>query len=623
MEADKSKLIVLTHKKVGNDLPPLLLNDVAIPLVTSITLLGGLIDQKLSFGGLVDHAVEKALKALGGLASLARSTRGISLRLARTLVISCVLTKLDYLSALWYKPGGSGAAITKLDAVQTSCAKFITGGFRNSGADALGFEAYLLPTALRLQRNSFRAASRLLTLPPSHPLHPHIHSARATLPPSHRSPLHRLLQSFPLLSPPLSLETISPTLIAPWERHHQPKTTVALTKDLAADSHQLLLDSSPPSSIFLYSDGSLLEGSVGAGVAVRVMQENDEGEMMAAYGEQYKGLGQHQTVYAGELDGITIALTAVHANGVRQPLPHTPYAAHLLIDNQSAVLGACDPFKGPGQHQRLANRSLYLQIERDLPHVDLQIHWVPGHVEIEGNELADALAKRGAELRFKEAVGSGEAGEREEDSEEDEGEEVEGVTRVQGRVGAGGTRRRKKRRRSEEVSPPVPGGNDLPKSVSAVNAEFDKGLKQRWAELWRTQGPGKLLRQVDLAPPSPHTLRLHDGLWRRHSSLLTQLRTGRSHLKADLHKTRSWPNNRCECGLPETRRHFFFECALYEEQRGRLVHAVGPDAYDLSSLLSDPKNLPHTLAFVISTRRFPRYHQELKARAKVERKGKG
>ena len=107
--------------------------------------------------------MEKALKALGGLVLLARSTKGINMRLARTLVISCVLTKLDYLSPLWYKPGESLTTIAKLDAAQVLCTKFITGGFRNSGADALGYEAYLLPTVLRLQRNSFRAMSRLLT----------------------------------------------------------------------------------------------------------------------------------------------------------------------------------------------------------------------------------------------------------------------------------------------------------------------------------------------------------------------------------------------------------------------------------------------------------------------------
>ena len=259
---------------------------------------------------------------------------------------------------------------------------------------------------------------------------------------------------------------------------------------------------------------------------MRLTKEDKEGEAGVVYRELYKGLGQQQTVYAGELGGITIALAALHANGTQQPYPDTPYAAHLLIDNQSAVLGTCDPFKGPGQHQRLANRSLYLQIGRDLPHIDLQIHWVPGHVEIEGNERADVLAKKGAALRFKEAVGAGEAGEKDEDSEDEEREGV-GVTRVNGRLGGGGTKA-KGRRRLKEETPPLPGGNNLPKSVSVVNAEFNEGLKERWAETWRTQGPGKLLRQVDSAPPSQHTLKLHDGLWRRHSSLLTQLRTGRS-----------------------------------------------------------------------------------------------
>jgi hypothetical protein len=35
-------------------------------------------------------------------------------------------------------------------------------------------------------------------------------------------------------------------------------------------------------------------------------------------------------------------------------------------------------------------------------HIHTHIHWVPGHVEVEGNKKADQLAKKGTERKRKE-----------------------------------------------------------------------------------------------------------------------------------------------------------------------------------------------------------------------------
>lgn len=81
-------------------------------------------------------------------------------------------------------------------------------------------------------------------------------------------------------------------------------------------------------------------------------------------------------------------------------------------------------------------------------------------------------------------------------------------------------------------------------SLTALCSANDNTSPILWSSLYKqffAQNPSsrRLRFCIDPQPPSAHTLRLHDSLNRRLSSLLIQLRSGRSHLHADLFRTRS------------------------------------------------------------------------------------
>lgn len=615
MEGDKSKLILFSkrHAKNLHPLPPIILNGAVIPEVKSLTILGGILDTKLSFKELTNKSVANGLKAIGGLSALAKSTKGLSFRSARQLVIACVLTKLDYLSPLWHNPQkASTLIVTKFDSVLRLASKLITGGFLKAGVDALSFEAFLYPTVLRLNRNSFRAATRILTLPPSHPLQSKMTAARLSLSPkTNPSAIELLVRAFPLLSSPLQLETISPALIiAPWEKHKQPITHISSSKELATQYHNSILVNAKPSSIFIYSDGSLLDGSTGAGMAIRLKESEVEGRELL-WGKKSVGMGQQQTVYAGELKGINLGLTTLL--DTLPLLDNIERTIYLFVDNQSAVRNACDPFKGPGQLQRSSNRKIWMELTSRYPLATLNIIWVPGHVSIEGNELADVAAKEGAESRWEEI--------------EEEEEEEEVVVRVVEKRGSRKDREEEKERselsRAEKVFriEAAKEGFLLDKSVSAVNAEYDGELKREWGVRWKGKREGGRLRQIDHSNPGAHSLRLHEGLNRRHSSILTQLRTGSSHLNAYLFKLRLRPSPLCECGELETRHHFFFSCRIYYYERQTLRRSLGHNSFDLSSLLTDLSLRNSVLQYINNTNRFPRYFDSLLERdSKVKKR---
>ena len=93
-----------------------------------------------------------------------------------------------------------------------------------------------------------------------------------------------------------------------------------------------------------------------------------------------------------ELHGI---LTA--CNRIRADLPVAPAQipqVFVFVDNQFAIKAA------NGQSQIRANKALVAVVQQSLADLrkltPVTLMWVPGHADIGGNDVADALAKRGA-----------------------------------------------------------------------------------------------------------------------------------------------------------------------------------------------------------------------------------
>jgi len=478
----------------------------------------------------------------------------------------------------------------------------ITGGLKQAGSEALDFEAFLQPTEFRLQKNSFRAATKLLSLPPSHPLFPLVVEARSNPSKTHKSAIQHLFDNNPSLALPLSLETISPTLLPPWEKGIMPRTHISNSKDEAITLHDSITSNAPPSSIFIYSDGSLLENSTGAGVSI-YFKERAELDDSLKWLAISLGLGNQQTVYAGELQGINLGLTSIlellnspifNNNNKNNKITRIIY---LFVDNQSAVLGGFDPFKGAGQYQRYSNRILWKELTSKHPNTSLEICWVPGHVDIEGNERADVAAKEGAEIDFSDVGG---------ELEEYHQDQILEQLGVEGRKNFNFNR----------------AGFLLPKSISATNADFDQELKQRWDNKWitvRNRKPGSRYKPVsnrhtkaiDKSTPGAQVLRFHEKLTRKQSSLFTMLRTAAGSFNEYLYTTKLSPTPFCECGQLESRHHFFFKCHIYYYHRQAFRRAIGHAAFDLSSILTDPSLSLATLQYINDTNRFPRYYQRI------------
>jgi hypothetical protein len=141
---------------------------------------------------------------------------------------------------------------------------------------------------------------------------------------------------------------------------------------------------------------------------------------------------------------------------------------------------------------------------------------------------------------------------------------------------------------------------------------FDKEILKQWSRIWRDSVVGNKLRQTDKNSPGRQIIKYHQDLSRRCSTILIQLRTGRSTLRAEAFKMRLSNNSNCECGARETRQHLFLSCPRYAEQRQQLLQSIKAKAIDINALLTDPATLKPTLLFIHETERFPRYYTNLR-----------
>jgi hypothetical protein len=285
-------------------------------------------------------------------------------------------------------------------------------------------------------------------------------------------------------------------------------------------THQKSLEARTARTVWCHSDGSLLEGCVGAGVLVQVVDGAGEvGESI-----RLRSLGDRQTVWAGEAEGAHLALSA----SLPVLLPFAITSLTLYINNQALLLSPFSPSPSPGQQQQLRLRSLVTHIQQHTPDLAITFTWSPGHLDIDGDERADELAKRGAELgierekatrvRFERrtAMKSKRTGQAKvfrvgmEEWEESDDEEW----------GAGGVLERSETLASRmqlmasaALSGPeeqvvsqeweVVGGEKLPKLLNALKQVWWEEEKREWEKMWKRSSVGAGLRSIDPCQPGP------------------------------------------------------------------------------------------------------------------------
>ena len=252
-------------------------------------------------------------------------------------------------------------------------------------------------------------------------------------------------------------------------------------------------------------------------------------------------------MFAAELTAMDLAIEMIK----RDNIPRSEYI--IFADSQPSINAVVKPKKQSGQEiiQRILFKLEGLLLS--IPNLNLTIEWIPGYMDIVGNERADEEAKKAA--------------------------------RGKGNLGKSYGHRMLKSSRNQAINASI---------ANEAKKEWEKGeTKEKFQRIIRSNpkytGP-KYYNQVNSM---------------RQVSWLIRLRTGHIPLNQYLHRFNIIESPKCECGQGvETITHYILQCKRYIEQRSNLRSKVGARGMKLHSLLGDPKNAKVVAEYVESTRRF-------------------
>ncbi|KAF8815749.1 hypothetical protein BYT27DRAFT_7079142 [Phlegmacium glaucopus] len=97
---------------------------------------------------------------------------------------------------------------------------------------------------------------------------------------------------------------------------------------------------------------------------------------------------------------------------------------------------------------------------------------------------------------------------------------------------------------------------------------------------------------------------------KKHTSILTQLRTQHIPLRAYLHRFKLEESPTCQqCGEePETTTHFLFFCTKFEGQRNKLKQELKRGRELDASILGEKKSIPAVFRYIEATKCFEDSH---------------
>jgi ribonuclease HI len=305
--------------------------------------------------------------------------------------------------------------------------------------------------------------------------------------------------------------------------------------------------------IQIYTDGSVIDGKVGAAADLWIGNNKD------LEARKHMGEGRHYTIFEAELTAIAMAVGILIRRRIDEP-------ALIGVDSQAAIKALLH--KCPGVAGYLADTIHRRIAAARQKHAGLEItfRWIPAHQGATRNEIIDRGAK---------AAARGETSEQ--------------------------TFLTKKL-------------EDPPISTAAIRKEFKEETATHAVQTLRKSTRGQRLQRLDPRMPSGAFLRATQGLERKATAILTQLRTGHLPLNAHLHRIGKAESPECEaCGYrQETVLHFLALCPAYEEFRGPLKRKLRGRATELRSLIANPNVFPLLLRFIAATKRFERTYGEFR-----------
>ncbi|OHW95426.1 reverse transcriptase [Colletotrichum incanum] len=496
---------------------------------TTCKYLGLIMDSSLKWKQHIDETERKVTNTITALSSLGNSTWGVRTREMRTIYNG------------WGEKGYTKRTLHRLRRLQARAARAMSGAYKATSFPALDVEMHLLPVEQQIWKHNIDTVSRVGTAEAP--------ARRGTK----RSPRQRITKRLLDGQEATNEETehIPPFVTPPWWQG--PRILIAGGAEQAEKAHQRCLEQST-NAAHIYTDGSGINGQVGAAAVCTTTEQTRK---------SYMGDDTTSTVYAGELQGIVLALEMAQAD--KENGNHRS-KVFIHTDNQAAIRSSAKPKGKSGAYllEIIADKTQALR-EQGL---DVELRWVPAHIGIQGNEAADTAAKEATGWR---------------------------------QNGQTGTKADKPR--------------DLFKLRSTVKTWSHKQSHRKWQTDWEAETRGRT--SFRLTPkPTKKVLQAHEGLTKRQSALLVQMRTEKIGLQDFLFSRRVPGITNANCPCREGRQtvsHILLRCRKYRQLRRQELGAL-PGRHNLRVILNERKAAAKAIRFIEQTEILGQYGIESQPR---------
>ena len=510
----KTKVIVFTWRNLWT-IRPLTLYGNPVEFSQSVKYLGITLDSRLNWGAHISAQCSKA-KSIQMMCQRAMgSTWGLSPYLSHWIYTAITRPIVLYGALSWFTAiDRYNYNIKNLNQLQLLACRCISGSFKSAPLDTLEAILGITPISLFIKEQVVRSVIRLrawgLWKDPTI-------KGRGTFI-THNHAATQLLNSY-------SFSHLELDIIKPFSNLDVP-FSVSITDPEEA----LTLDfSSVPSSIMVFTDGSKFPGHTGAGFIV--FDYDTSSPFSSAI-----SLNSDASVFQAELHAISSACVYLASVYDSQSL------VTIFSDSQASLRAL---------QAKVITSSTVLACIKALSALchrvkSVSLVWVPAHVGIEGNELADGLAKEGAQSPFS--------------------------------------------------------GTPLPFALSRVKSILSSTSHASHISHWASAETSLIFKPVISSMLSKH---IHlRSLSRRDCRSLTYVLTGHAPLYYFLHKIgrEDFPICPC-CNLErETSFHFFCHCPAFFNARAKYLGDRVVTRHSLASSIS----LSRFAAFIAATGRFTR-----------------
>ena len=475
--------------------------------------LGVQLDSKLNLKKHSDNLKKKAMKRLNLIKRLASTTWGSDKNTLRGLYLGYARAVFDYNIVL--QNICSNATKTSLDSIQNHALRFISGGMKSSPTAACEIHTNIEPLEIRRKRAALELYERSKRLEKDHPNRVLVDKWKPNQRLQHTQSVldtaFNLQNKHYLPEKRELLERVPPTLPP-----HLPLKKAEIRKSLLDNSNKKTypialkasaletIDSFPTSWIHSYTDGSAFKATINAGYgAVINFPDGDKKEV-------FNSSGSFCSNYIAEQHAITNAVDHINFHFDTNPLAITDV---IIFTDSLSTLDALENGTDTSKDITHLSWSLHNLISKHQKRVVLQ--WIPAHTGIPGNERADALAKKGANL-------------------------------------------------------PQP---DKPVTYSTCCQMIKSNMKEDWLNSWTTGNTGRPMYNHMTKPLLEDPI---NELRRADQCLIFQLRTQHVALNQHLNRIGVKPSAACPlCDYPsETVEHLLFYCRRLTDLRGRFLPKV-------------------------------------------------